>query len=100
MAAWSILENNGGIQFKVKVQPRSAKNEIKGLQGDALKIKLTAPPVDGEANLACVSFLSDLLGIPQRRIKIVSGFTNQQKLIRVEGLTREEIISKLGYVEI
>lgn len=95
MTAWSILETDEGVQFKIKVQPRSAKNEIKGLHGDAVKIKLTAPPVDGEANLACVRYLADMLGISQGRIRIVSGHTGRQKIISVEGFTREGVIARL-----
>lgn len=100
MTAWSILETQEVVQFKIKVQPRSAKNEIKGIHGDALKIKLTAPPVDGEANFACVRFLSDILGVSQGRIRIISGHTSRQKIISVEGLTKKDVLSRLDLADI
>lgn len=90
-----IQESEGGVQFRIKVQPRSAKNQVCGLQGDAIKLKLTAPPVDGAANEACLRYLADLLGVAVSRLRIVSGQTSKHKLIRVEGLSREQVLAKL-----
>ncbi len=84
-----------GLQFRIKVQPRSSKNEIVGLQGDALKIKLTAPPVDGEANEACVRFLSGFLKVPRQQVKIVSGQTSHYKIIEIEHFTEDELRNRL-----
>ena len=62
-----------GITFKVYVQPRSSKNEIVGRHGDALKIKLKAPPVDGAANKMCVRFMAECLDLPPSNLAIKSG---------------------------
>ena len=95
MSPWSIQETEDAVLFKIKVQPRSSKNQICGLQSDALKIKLTAPPVDGAANAAILRFLAEQLSIPQSALKIISGQTSQHKLIRAEGLKLEQIMERL-----
>ena len=74
-----LQENNNGIILKVFVQPRSSKNMIAGQHGDALKIKLTAPPVDGAANKMCVQYLAKCLKVPKSSIKIISGHTSRTK---------------------
>lgn len=92
---WRVETTNKGIQFKIKVQPRASKNEITGLQGDALKIRLTAPPVDGEANAACIKFLADYFRVHRKQVSIVSGLTSQHKIIEIEGFTQEELTNSL-----
>ena len=77
----SIKESPEGIRFKAFIQPRSSKNEIVGLHGDALKIRLTAPPVDNAANKMCIKFLAKTLGIPKSSIDIASGHTSRTKQI-------------------
>jgi uncharacterized protein (TIGR00251 family) len=74
-------KSSDGIIFKVYVLPRSSKNMIAGLFGDALKIKLTAPPVDGSANNLCINYLAKQLSVPASRLKIVSGHTGKTKYI-------------------
>ena len=76
-----IQENTRGVKFKVFVQPRSSKNMITGLHGDALKIKLTAPPVDNAANKMCIKFLSKSLQVSKSSIEIISGHTSRTKMI-------------------
>jgi len=76
-----IKETAHGLAFNVFVQPRSSKNEIVGRHGDALKIKLTAPPVEGAANSLCVKFLAKCIGVPRSSIEIVSGHTGRNKRI-------------------
>jgi uncharacterized protein (TIGR00251 family) len=78
-----IREDDGGVIFKVFVQPRSRKNEIKGLHGDALKIKITAPPVDGAANAMCINYLAKCLKTSKSSIEIVSGHAGRNKQVRV-----------------
>lgn len=97
MSSWAIQASDGGVQFKIKVQPRSAKNQVCGLQAEALKIKLTAPPVDGAANEACLRFLAEQLQVPAGRLRILSGQTSQHKLIRVEGLSLEQVLGRLAF---
>ena len=79
----SIREHPEGIIFKIFVQPRSSKNMIAGLHGDALKIKLTAAPVDNAANKMCTQFLAKCLGIPNSSIEILSGGTGRTKQVLV-----------------
>jgi len=74
-----LQENNNGIILKVFIQPRSSKNMIAGQHGDALKIKLTAPPVDDAANKMCVQYLAKCLKIPKSSIEIISGHTSRTK---------------------
>ena len=70
-----------GLTFKIAVQPRASRNQVAGLKGDALKIRLTAPPVDGAANKACLQFLAKTLGVPKSSLSIQSGETGRNKLI-------------------
>jgi uncharacterized protein (TIGR00251 family) len=65
-----IGETTGGVRLEVKVQPRASRNQVVGEQAGALKVKLTAPPVDGEANAALIEFLSAFLKIPRKDIHI------------------------------
>ncbi len=78
-----IKETPQGLAFKVFVQPRSSKNQIVGRHGDALKIKLTAPPVEGAANTMCIKYLAKCLNIPKSAIEIVTGHTARTKGILV-----------------
>ena len=76
-----LKETDQGIVFKVFVQPRSAKNMIAGQHGDALKIKLTAPPVDGAANKMCIQYLAKFLKVPKSALEIISGHSSRTKRI-------------------
>jgi uncharacterized protein (TIGR00251 family) len=80
---FSILTLPSGISFQVHVQPGASRNQILGLHGDALKLKLTAPPVEGRANKACIEFLSDVLNVPKSGLEIVMGQSNRLKRIRI-----------------
>ena len=70
-----------GFLFKVYVQPRSSQNAVAGIHGDALKIRLTAPPVDGAANKMCLQFLSKQLNVPRSALEIESGHSSRSKRI-------------------
>jgi len=83
------------VSFAVKVHPSAKKNAITGHVGDALKIALTAPPVDGKANTACIEFFAKLLNVPRSSVTIAAGQTSRNKVIRVAGLTAEEIKKRL-----
>ena len=76
-----IQKNPRGVVFKVLVQPRSAKNMLAGLQDEALKVKLTAPPVNNAANRMSIKFLAKALGVPKSSLEIVSGHTNRNKQV-------------------
>ena len=74
-----IRETADGIVFKIFVQPKSSRNMIAGAHGDALKVKLTAPPVDNAANKLCVKYLAKCLKVPKSALEIVSGHTSRTK---------------------
>jgi len=77
----SMYEHPQGVVFKVLVQPRSSKNMISGLHDDALKIKLTAPPVDNAANRMCIKFLAKCLRVSKSSIEIINGHTIRSKQV-------------------
>lgn len=87
----SISETANGVRFAVRVQPRASKNEVAGIHGTALKIRLQAPPVDGAANDALVSFLADSLGVSRRSVRIISGDSSRNKTVEVDGVTAQLI---------
>ena len=90
-----IHDTPAGAIFAVKV-PRAKKNAITGELGDALKVALTAPPVEGRANEACIEFFANLLDVPRSSITIASGETSRRKVIRVAGLSVEEVRTRLA----
>ena len=90
-----IQETPDGVIFKITVQPRGSKNEIAGLQGDAMKIRLTAPPVEGAANKMCVEFLAKSLKVRKSVVEIIRGRTSRSKKVLVRSATRKEIESLL-----
>jgi len=84
-----------GVSFAIKVQPRAKKNAITGELGDALKLSLTAPPLEGRANQACIDFFAKLLKVSRSSITIASGETSRMKMIRVAGLSSQELQGRL-----
>lgn len=91
-----IHDSPAGATFAVKVHPRAKKNAIGGELGDALKLALTAPPVEGRANAACIDFFANLLEVPRSSVTIASGETSRNKVIRVAGMTADEIRRRIG----
>lgn len=79
-----IQEKPDGLIFKIRVQPRSSRNQVAGVHGDALKINLTAPPVDNAANKACGVFLAQLLSVSRSSVTILSGHTGRNKQVMVQ----------------
>jgi uncharacterized protein (TIGR00251 family) len=84
------------ISFAVKVQPNASKTCAGGREGEFLKIRLAAPPVDGKANEALVDFLARRLSIPKSCVEIRSGFSSRRKTIQVEGCSQERFLQFLG----
>jgi uncharacterized protein (TIGR00251 family) len=91
-----IYESASDVTFAIKVHARAKKNAITGEVGDALKVALTAPPVDGKANEACIEFFAKLLKVPRSSVTIAAGRTSRNKVIRVAGLSPDEIRRQLG----
>jgi uncharacterized protein (TIGR00251 family) len=90
-----INDTPHGATFAVRLHPRAKKNAISGELGDALKISLTAPPVEGKANAACIDFLAHLLKLPRSSITIAAGQTSRNKLIRISGVSAAEVGARL-----
>lgn len=86
-----IRDTPQGATFAVRVQPRARKNAIAGVIGDALKLALTAPPVEGRANEACIEFLAEFLKVPRSSITIAGGETSRNKVIRIAGMSADEL---------
>ena len=90
-----IHDTPAGATFQVKVHPRARKSAITGVVGDALKLALTAPPVEGRANEACVEFLAEFLNVPRSSVTIAAGESSRQKLIRIAGMKAEHVEERL-----
>ena len=82
-----IEERSGSIRFTVHVQPRASRTEVAGLHGDALKVRLSAPPVDGAANDALVDFLSERFAVARRAVRVIAGAQSRSKIVEIDGLT-------------
>jgi uncharacterized protein len=91
-----VRESAAGPSFAVKVHPRARKNAITGTVGDALKLSLTAPPAEGKANQAVVEFFADLFQIPRPSVTIASGESSRLKIVRITGITAEQLRQKLA----
>lgn len=92
----AIQESAGSISFAVKVHPRAKKSAITGELGDALKLALTAPPVEGKANDACVEFFANLLKVPRSSVTIAAGQSSRNKVIRIAGISAAKFRRILG----
>jgi uncharacterized protein (TIGR00251 family) len=90
-----ITETAAGVIFTVHVQPRASRNEICGVQGDELKLRLTAPPVEDAANKLCVELLAKSLGVAKSRVSITAGTKSRHKTVKVAGITSELVLSLL-----
>ena len=90
-----IRDTPSGATFQVKVHPRARKNAITGVVGDALKLALTAPPVEGRANEAVIAYLAEFLNVARSSVTIAAGESSRQKLIRIAGLSAAQVEQKL-----
>lgn len=93
-----IEQTPKGLYLRIRLQPRSSRNSVEGVQDNALKIKITAPPVEGEANKALIEYLSKLIGVKKSSLQIDSGEKSKDKRVKVDGVslpTLEEIFEKV-----
>lgn len=88
-----VRERPGGIVFRVRVQPKSSRDELLEVRDGALWLRVTAPPVGGQANRACIAFLSEVLGIPQSSLLITSGARSRIKDVQASGIGAEELFA-------
>ena len=79
------------VRFTVHVQPRSSRSEIAGEHDGALRVRVTAPPVDNAANEAVVELLAKALRVARRDIRIVGGATSRRKMVEIHGVTADEV---------
>jgi len=91
MAIEIVATNNGSVIISVRVQPRAPRTNIVGELGGALKIRLAAPPVDGEANEELIRFLAQIFNLPRKEIEIISGEKSRNKQLRINGISVEQI---------
>lgn len=87
-----------GVLLPVRVTPRASQSRLDGVVGGALRVRLTAPPVEGVANAALVALLAEYLGVPKSAIIITAGAGARQKMLHVTGVTLTEIAARLGQV--
>jgi uncharacterized protein (TIGR00251 family) len=86
----------GGVRLLVRVQPRASRNELAGLHAGRLRIRLAAPPVDGEANEELERFLARLLSVPRRAVSLTAGHASRQKTLVIRGVTPSAARQALG----
>ena len=86
---------SGAALLAIHVQPRARRTEVVGLHGDAVKVRLAAPPVDGAANDELVRFLAERLGVARAAVEIVGGATGRRKMVRVAGIDAERVKARL-----
>jgi hypothetical protein len=91
----AIRETDQGVAFAVKVHPRAKRDAITGEIGDAIKLSLTTPPVEGRANEACIEFFARLLKVPRSSVSIASGLSSRNKVIRVTGVNSDYVRERL-----
>jgi uncharacterized protein (TIGR00251 family) len=85
-----------GVLLSVKLQPRASANEVGAPLGNELRIKVTAPPVDAAANEALVRLLAERLDYPRSKVELVRGQTSRHKLVKLYGISVEEVLARLG----
>jgi uncharacterized protein (TIGR00251 family) len=96
MAQSWINQTNEGVIITVHAVPRASRSAVHGLHGDALKIRLQAPPVDGKANEELISFLSRELNLPKGNIALKSGLNQRRKIVSITGISLAETVKRLG----
>ncbi len=91
-----LQPGGGGAAITVRVTPRASRNEITDIQEDGtVKIRLTAPPVEGQANTALIRFLADLLGVAPSKIEIIAGQSGRDKLVTITGLSADTVQARI-----
>lgn len=94
-AKFSVKESKNGLTFDIQVTPRATRAGIAGVQDKALKVKVTALPVEGAANIACISLLAEELGLKKSQLEIFAGQKSRKKTVIVKDITRAELEKKI-----
>lgn len=96
MSGLRLTESNGSVRFAVHVQPRASRSEVSGLHGDALKVRLAAPPVDGAANEALVKFFAEIFNVARRDVRLVAGESSRSKIVEIHGISERAVREVAG----
>ena len=96
MTSLPISPTPAGVRLRLRIQPRASREEVAGVSGDTIRIRLTAPSTGGAANEALVRFLSDRLRVPRSAIELVAGKAGRTKLVAVSGISAAEAAARLG----
>lgn len=91
----TVRDTPSGATFQVKVQPRAKNNAVLGEMGEALKLAVTAPPVEGRANAACIALVAELLNVARSSVTIAAGETSRNKVVRVRELSAAQVQERL-----
>lgn len=91
-----LTSKDDGVVIALHVQPRASRNQIVGVQGDELKVRLTSPPVDGAANKLCREFFAKLLGVAKSDVALIAGDKSRHKRLWVHGVAPSEVVERLG----
>jgi hypothetical protein len=91
-----IRQTAAGVEIDVRVIPRASRTTLSGTRDDALLVRLAAPPVEDAANEALIEFLADLLDVPQRSVRIISGARRRLKRVAVDGVEEIPVRTRLG----
>ena len=88
-----------GARIAIRVQPRASRNTISGVRAGILRIRVTAPPVDGQANAAAIALLARALDVPKSSIHLVKGASSREKTLTVESMSQEEVDQRLNLLD-
>ena len=91
-----IRETESGVVFRIRVVPRASRRESAGFQDDAWKLRITAPPVEGKANDACIALLAELLGVKKGQVSIIAGHASRTKTVAIAGVKAPEIAARMA----
>jgi uncharacterized protein len=94
----AITATATGTLLRLRVQPRARIDRLEGLRDGSVRLRLTAPPVDGAANAACIAFLAETLGISRAQLQLQAGVKSRDKLVHITGLTPAQVAAALGLV--
>lgn len=94
-----IKQDKDGVRIPVYVAPRASRTQITGFHEGAVKIRLAAPPVDGAANDELTQFLAKFFGAPKTSVSIVGGQTSKRKIVLIAGLSADEAVEKLKFID-
>ncbi len=90
-----LRETREGVAFRIRVVPRASRSEAAGIQEGALRLRITAPPVEGKANEECIRLLAELLGVKKAQVTILAGHASRTKTVAVAGLSAGEIAARI-----